>query len=226
MLNSQPSTRALFPRKQIVSYKIGRAAKAFLCTANLSRPPKLCKGCFQCPNESCWLHAHLIESNTVRSAATGESFPVLHHLNCNSSSVIYLVSCERCSVQGVGECQTPLARLQVYHKCVATGELDSSSSSMAICRHFVESPHTLVDLHFQLIDFVPTSCGAIEAVHAAIRTRLESAWINRPQTALNVRRNLRSSFPGGASSRNSSTGVSASCDSQYNDSVFESVLNE
>ena len=45
-----------------------------------------------------------LQGNTVQSVATKKSFKIRQNISCKSESVIYLVTCVKCSVHSVGHC--------------------------------------------------------------------------------------------------------------------------
>jgi hypothetical protein len=168
-----------------------------LCHRQLSPQTLQPKGCFRCNAEGCDLDMLMTVATGIGSCATGEGFSILHHLNCHSRDVVYVIECRKCKVQGVGECADPSTRLPVYARCILGGHLESASSGCAITRHFVETEHSLNDFCFILVDCVPSNAGIHPAVIGALRRRLETFWIHRLRASLNVRRNWQISCPGG-----------------------------
>ena len=45
----------------------------------------------------------LSEVSKFRSNSAGEKFYIRQNINCNSTNVIYLVTCKKCEMQGVGK---------------------------------------------------------------------------------------------------------------------------
>ena len=101
-------------------------------------------------------------------------------------------------MQGVGECFPPLARLPTYIKAVS-GEL--CNSTCAIHKHFSDSPHSLEDLSFCIVEVLPGKLKAKPALLPALRKRLEFIWIHRLGAVLNARRFLHHSFSGDYAAR-------------------------
>jgi hypothetical protein len=63
------------------------------------------------------------ESSTVKSSKTGREYPIKRHYNCQSSWLIYLVTCEDCQVQYIGQTiQTMVARHYGHRSEVRRGE--------------------------------------------------------------------------------------------------------
>ena len=69
----------------------------------------------------------------------------------------------------------------------------------AIAAHFRDSPHTLDDIEFVLLEGLSKTVPG-PLLHP-LRTRLESRWILKLAASLNRRRHLRVSFSGGVAAQ-------------------------
>ena len=67
-----------------------------------------CKGCHCCPI--------IRETTTFSSTNTQKKYKIKKHLTCDSSYVVYLVTCTRCKGQYVGKSVTPFKRRHSNHK--------------------------------------------------------------------------------------------------------------
>ena len=94
----------------------------------------------------------------IDSLQLGKYFSVRGSLDCSSVNVIYVISCLKCGVQGVGECGSPLQRLPSYIAALELGVL--GPNPCAIHRHFTDEPHSLADLKILLVDALPVSLSA------------------------------------------------------------------
>ena len=56
----------------------------------------------------------LSAGNKFRSNSTGEEFNIRQNINCNSTNIIYLVTCKRCGMQGVGKATKFNKRISNY----------------------------------------------------------------------------------------------------------------
>ena len=72
-------------------------------------------GCFKCGKCSV-LCPVLKEGVSFSSRNTKKSYKIKKKLNCNSSFVIYLVTCKKCGGQYVGKSQTPIKTRHSNHK--------------------------------------------------------------------------------------------------------------
>ena len=150
-------------------------------------------GCFQCPRRRCGLHPYLELGNKITSSATGKIFQIRGHYDCESPSVIYVVTCKRCNVQYVGESGNPCSRLKKYQSAIWR---PLPPNATAIERHVADGRHVPSDLSLKFVGGLPRFAFDRECLVNAIRLRLENIWIHRLKTALNKRRRLASSFLG------------------------------
>ena len=61
------------------------------------------EGCYPCKTpRACCLLLCKLQGNTFQSVATKKSFKIRQNINCKSKNVIYLVTCVKCNIQGVG----------------------------------------------------------------------------------------------------------------------------
>ena len=120
-------------------------------------------------------------------------------LSCDSKNAVYVVSCTRCWVQGVGECENPRKRLSSYIAAVR----GIGPSSCRVHAHFLLPGHTPEDIHFMLVDAIPPSSKALPSTYHSLRLRLEREWRLRLRAVLNAKVDLWHSFPGASQARRS-----------------------
>ena len=60
-------------------------------------------GSFKCKKHRCEVCINVIETDTFTSAVTGESFKINHKFNCDDRRLIYLLTCNQCRKQYVGQ---------------------------------------------------------------------------------------------------------------------------
>ena len=186
-------TRELYPRRQLSVSTIGRNLSQFLCSSALrSDAPRAVHGCVRCGQSACRIDPFVSECTSIVSSANGRSFPIFQCLSCASTHVIYVVSCSRCSVQGVGQTANPQTRPWKYLRCAAEG---TPVDSCAISEHFGDGQHYPGDISLAIVEAVPAS-RLHPAVVLPLRIRLESVWVHRLEAALHERRNWRHSFAG------------------------------
>ena len=72
-------------------------------------------GCKKCP-KNCHSCKILMEGNTFKSRNTGKHYQIRESVNCQSSFIIYLSTCQKCGGQYVGKSTQPFARRHSGHK--------------------------------------------------------------------------------------------------------------
>ena len=175
--------------------------RSFVCRASLFAPRRQPPGCRPCTADCCALHAFLTSGRSIKSEATRDRFPIRQSLTCTSKHVVYVITCSKCHVQGVGETEDARARLPAYIRAARNSTENGSPPSCAIERHFWWPDHSTEDMSVQLVDKVPVTSTMHPAVIPSVRVRLGILWIHRLKASFIIRRNWRASFPGGPKRR-------------------------
>ena len=72
-------------------------------------------GCFKCGR--CRVSCPILkEGNNFSSTNTQRTYPIRQRLDCNSSFVIYLGTCQKCGGQYIGKSTTPFKKRHSNHK--------------------------------------------------------------------------------------------------------------
>ena len=94
--------KKVFPVAPIVSFKSAWKLGSYLVRAKLY-PLERTVGSFKCNKPRCEVCINVIEVDTFTSTATGESFKINHKFNCDDKCLIYLLTCNQCRKQYVGQ---------------------------------------------------------------------------------------------------------------------------
>ena len=122
------------------------------------KPP----GTVKCGGRRCQVCEHLTIGDRFESSNTKKAYSINYALNCNSSNVVYLLSCKVCGIQYVGSTSTKFrlrfnnhkSRIRVHTRFSANEKLRDD----LIYQHFNGPGHNgLDDISVQLIDQV--ACG-------------------------------------------------------------------
>jgi len=122
------------------------------------------------------------------------------HVNCDATHVIYVWTCWKCGLQGVGECTSPKTRLLTYFQAVEDANRTRATEECAIHKHFAEG-HSLSDMSLCLVESLPPILRRLPSEIPAHRKRLENCWIHRLDAKLNSQRFLHHSFSGDSAAR-------------------------
>ena len=82
----------------------------------------------------------LEENNQFKSFQTGEQHRIRQEISCKSENTIYLVTCKRCGLQGVGSCLVLSKRVYNY-----ISSLEKRKPGCKIEQHFTRPGHTIND---------------------------------------------------------------------------------
>ena len=127
--------------------------------------PTLCK---YCPK--------INHTGSIASSNTGKSFHSKKEINCQSSNLIYLITCKHCKIQYVGQTRNRLiTRFQGHYYDV------KNRNDTTVSRHFNQCPPTHPALfegfEISVLHFV--QCPANSQAGQTERDREEKRWINR-----------------------------------------------
>ena len=205
---NDPQSAPHFRRPQLVAFRRGRSIKDMVVRAALFRKVTA-PGCFHCHSTSCPLHnpnwdftdQFLYSGDSVYSFHFRKTFFIRGSFSCKSRHSVYVISCLRCQLQGVGECKDPVSRIQDYIRAAEQELLPENQSRCAIESHFQDADHGPKDLCVQIVDGVPLYGHRLAGVRA-VRVRLENIWIKRliggRDNGLNVKCQWHRSMVGGS----------------------------
>ena len=84
----------------------------------------------KCSNTRCKTCPNLISNQLIKSNITGKTFTAINHsnnaINCHSQNLVYLISCNKCNLQYIGETTIPLHKRMNIHRTSKSG-----------CQHFI-----------------------------------------------------------------------------------------
>lgn len=131
---------------------------------------KKCIGrvCYTCDSLKC--------STTFRSNVKGNHYQIQSNLNCGSSNIIYLVECDLCGMQYVGETQRTLRnRINQHRSAIRTGKRS------IIALHFQTPGHSFENFKVTPIEQLHNDDDLMTATK--LRRLREQYWISKLDTA-------------------------------------------
>ena len=103
--------------------------------------------CDQCPNNCVDCNYLRDKGQFFHSTSLKRRFKLRQNVNCLSRNVVYLVTCKKCQMQGVGETTDFKKRMANYRSCIRNGKI-----SCNVDKHFVETDdHSVEDFDVQII---------------------------------------------------------------------------
>ena len=127
-------------------------------------------GFHPCGSPGCVVCQHSCFTATFRGSSTHALYPILHHLSCSSTNIVYLIYCSNCSARYVGETRRSLrGRLADHLTRIRLG------GQTRVSAHF-SSPSACNPSHLRI-------CGIDSHPDLRKRRLKEAKWISRLRTA-------------------------------------------
>ena len=156
LLTPDEEHRKVFDKVPIVGFRRGKSLKDILVRAKLK--PIFSQGggeSKQCRKKACTVCSNVKETTNFTSKITGKTYNIRSQnpINCDSSFVVYLLTCKNCGIQYVGSCTTKFrARFCNYRSCQKL-HLAKTVPQQELHEHFDLPGHSgFSDFEFTLID--------------------------------------------------------------------------
>ena len=144
-----------------VAFRKPKSLGDYLVRAKVeSRKPRdLVLGTVECSSRRCEVCKYMDGNSRFKSSHDDKSYSINYNLNCNSSYVVYLITCKKCSLQYVGSTTTKFRLRFNNHKSrIRRHGMLTQAEKRAddlLYRHFCGEGHNgLSDVKIQLIDRV------------------------------------------------------------------------
>jgi hypothetical protein len=129
-------------------------------------------GTTRCTSTKCRVCSYIKPCSTVRSHINCRDYKTIGNINCKTNNIIYLISCNLCNQQYVGETSRPLAdRVNTHLSCIRTNK------DTPVGLHFNMAGHLLS--HFAITGIERMDINS----NNTTRKMKESTWQNLLQTA-------------------------------------------
>ena len=156
ILASDPATAPHF-QKQRATFTRGKSLRDLLIRADITSRFSQAR-IYPCGSTDCTLCRHsgvMVTGNDVGSSEYPAWYRVMGHVSCTTQHIVYVITCLKCLLQGVGECEDPRDRLGKYIHAARLTEEPHELSGCAIEAHFQASSHSLADLSIQFAATIP-----------------------------------------------------------------------
>ena len=173
VLHSSDRMRKAVPKPPVIGERNCRTLSNILMPSAV--PPPLGgpeAGCYKCTLNCKLCRYHLVESKTFHSVETKETFTIRERYSCQTTNVVYLISCSICTnqCQYVGETKNTLRQRFYKH----TSDIRNNTGTL-VTKHFNQPGHSLSDMQVIVIERVFNI-----DLHA--RLRREAFWRNKLRT--------------------------------------------
>ena len=187
LLHTHPKLATTFTESPVLAYRKNKNLRQILGQMHISRDKKIIpskptktKGCTPCltnsKNKCC---RHLTPAKHFKSDTTGESYEILHQLNCRSPYCLYLGYCAKCpNHQYVGKSEPPA------HKRFNTHRYDvDKPTGLSFDKHFLQANHSFDhDAKFVLIEQIRNHRSLPKEEIRTIMEQREDYWIRKLKT--------------------------------------------
>jgi hypothetical protein len=147
ILGSHPTTECLTKYRFIVAFRNCPSLNDLLTSSrlhstNLPKGSQKCEGCYLCP---------FITTTNSQSSVNNFNLNIHEALNCKTVSVVYLITCNRCSIQYIGETGNTLNQRFRGH----LQDIRENLGYKPVGTHFNLPGHTRNDLRITLLRKTP-----------------------------------------------------------------------
>ena len=169
LLLSSNRCKNVFQHLPVVSFRRSLNLRDLLVTAKISSNfanPQLPSGSFRCGKNcsTCPYISHGLTSYTFSS--TGETHPIKSNLTCDTKNLIYMIQCNRCILQYIGETKRRLKDRFNEHRCTIDNPNTKSKPTTA-AQHFLSSNHTANDMQLIPIEKIFSNRDSIRKAREA-----------------------------------------------------------
>jgi hypothetical protein len=171
-MHLSPKLQDAIPDSPVLAFRRPKNLRDILVSARLkplstddSLPQTfVCNPC----NKPCKACDYVLITSSFHSGITGQIYKILQNINCNTTHLIYLITCSLCGIQYVGETKNTLkTRLYGHLSDIRTRKNKSVSN------HFNSSDHSMSDLTIMGIDSSP------KLSDLSTRLKKEKFWIQQ-----------------------------------------------
>ena len=170
LLLSSNRCKKVFQHLPVVAFRRSPNLRDLLVTAKLSSnsaKPQLPSGSFRCGRNcaTCPYISHGLTTYTFFS--TGETRPIKSNLTCDTKNLIYIIQCNRCNLQYIGETKRRLKdRFNEHRRTIDNPNAKSKPTTAA--EHFLSSTnHTANDMQLIPIEKISSNRDSIRKAREA-----------------------------------------------------------
>ena len=102
LLYMDNEVKRVFTPKPMISFRSARKLSSYLVRAKLY-PTERTVGSYKCGGKRCEVCINVNETSTFTSTVTGETYIINHRSDCNERCLVYLLTCNKCKMQYVGQ---------------------------------------------------------------------------------------------------------------------------
>ena len=151
MVKVDPHLAEVFPLPPLTAYRRPENIKNKLIRSKIPkeslREKRILPGMKKCP-KNCAICPYVAQGKTVKSNATSHTHDIETAVNCQSSNIVYCISCLHCNMQYIGETGNTLAKRFGQHK----GYVRNRQLEQATGFHFNQRGHNMADMKVTILE--------------------------------------------------------------------------
>ena len=163
ILSSSPRCANVFKATPLVSFRRTNNLSNLLVSAKLPNPTH---NTFLC-GDNCLTCNYITDGRTSYTFhSTGETRHITHHIDCNSKNVIYMVHCNRCHKQYIGETKRRLKDRFNEH-CRPVDKQTNRSKPTTVSEHFLSNDHNASDMLLIPLELIKSNRDSVRKAREA-----------------------------------------------------------
>ena len=136
----------------------------------------------KCKNKKCKTCPNMIFKKQISSNITNQTYPIINHsnenINCHSQNLVYILTCQGCNQQYVGETTIPLHKRINIHRTSKTG-------CEIVIKHFDKTCKAF-SFTIQVLEILPGSgyneFNEVDEENRKLRLEKEDIWMKKLRT--------------------------------------------
>ena len=170
--------KSVFTPAPMISFRSARKLSSYLVRAQLY-PLERTVGSVQCKRKRCQTCHNVKEIETFTSTTTGKTFKINYKLNCNDKGLVYLLTCNVCLKQYVGQTVEEFMYRWNHYKNNGRKYQDyGTCMHQHLFEHFSEEGHHsfLEDVTITLVDKTDPSIPLQREIHWRSILKTMATW--------------------------------------------------
>ncbi|XP_064464338.1 uncharacterized protein LOC135375592 [Ornithodoros turicata] len=136
----------IFPEPPRIAYRRARNLQDHLVNAKVNKPPPTTESCHPCNGRRCQICIVMQTADRVQSTNSNFQVKIKTTSDCNSSNVVYLLECNACKAQYIGQTTTSFRIRFNNHRSDIT-----KKPNLPVSRHFNQTGHSFKDIHVYIL---------------------------------------------------------------------------
>ena len=138
ILAENPLTTHILNNRLLTAFRRGDSLRNILVRSDIRKIEKKKKGAYPCKNK-CKICKYIQPSLSVKNRDGSYEFKINSYLDCNTISLVYLISCNLCSIQYIGQTGNSLKERMYGH----LNDIANHNEYKPVSAHFSSNNHSV-----------------------------------------------------------------------------------